>query len=399
MLLPAPMADDRVKVAVVPLGSLFLGLFRLGLTAFGGPAMVAYIHALAVKKKMWLSEESFADGVALCQSIPGATAMQTAAYVGLRAGGAAGALAAFVGFGLPAFFFMVALSAVYSSCRDFHVAVSIFHGLQTLVVALVANATVTFGRSSIRSWRDAVLASGAAAFLLFHGSPILAIAASGVAGVILNRGMNLPARPVHTAAGRDSRRAVRLGLIAALAIGAVLAALFFVDRLLFHLSAVMLKVDLFAFGGGFASVPVMLHQVVDIRNWIDSKTFMDGIALGQVTPGPIVITATFVGYQIAGLPGAIAATVAIFTPSFLMVLIMVPYMDRLQGSPHFRHALRGILASFVGLLFAVAVQFAMSVSWTRGPVLLAVAAFVALRFKIDVLWVVLAGAAFSIFFL
>jgi chromate transporter len=143
----------------------------------------------------------------------------------------------------------------------------------------------------------------------------------------------------------------------------------------------------------------MLHQVVDVRHWMDSKTFMDGIALGQVTPGPIVITATFVGYQIAGMPGAFIGTVAVFSPSFLMVLITVPYFDRLQRSLLFRRALRGILASFVGLLLAVAAQFAMAISWTFPSVFLAIGAFVALWFKLDILWVVLVGAGVSIFIL
>ena len=146
-------------------------------------------------------------------------------------------------------------------------------------------------------------------------------------------------------------------------------------------------------------MPVMLHQVVDVRNWMDSKTFMDGIALGQVTPGPIVITATFVGYQIAGLAGAVVGTVAVFSPSFLMVLITVPYFDRLQRALLFRRMLRGILASFTGLLLAVTVQFATAVSWTSGAILLALAAFLALLFRIEVLWVVLAGAGVSVFVL
>jgi chromate transporter len=161
----------------------------------------------------------------------------------------------------------------------------------------------------------------------------------------------------------------------------------------------MLKVDIFAFGGGFASVPLMLHEIVDVRHWLDSKTFMDGIALGQVTPGPIVITATFVGYQIAGVLGAVVGTIGIFTPSFLMVLVTVPYFDRLQHSLWFRRALWGILVSFVGLLGAVAVNFGLAVVWSFPAVLIAAAAFVALRFKIDILWVVLAGAAVATFVL
>jgi chromate transporter len=126
---------------------------------------------------------------------------------------------------------------------------------------------------------------------------------------------------------------------------------------------------------------------------------MDGIALGQVTPGPIVITATFVGYQVAGLLGALVATVAVFSPSFLMVLVTVPYFDRLQKSILFRRGLRGVLASFVGLLLAVAVSFGLSVAWSIPAVILAVLAFAALLLKVDILWVVLVGAGLSIFVL
>lgn len=385
----------------VPLHSVFLALLRLGLTAFGGPAMVAYIRDLAVSKKRWLSEESFTDGTALCQSIPGATAMQVAAYVGLRARGPAGALAAFVGFGLPAFVFMVVLSGVYAASRDLPTVASAFRGLHLIVVAIVANAAVNFGRSSIRNWRDAILACGAAAFLILRGSPILAIIASAAVGMVLYGGAVLPQQPAHaTGPPGGHRTTVRLVLGAVLGGTAVLAVLFFVaNRSLFSLATVMLKVDLFAFGGGFASLPLMLHQVVDVRKWIDSQTFMDGVALGQVTPGPIVITATFVGYEIAGLVGAVIGTVAIFSPSFLMVLITVPYLDRLQRSLVFRRVLRAILASFVGLLLAVTIQFSLAPLWTSRSILLALAAFIALRFKIDVLWVVLAGAGLSIFFL
>lgn len=383
----------------VPLSSFFLALLRLGLTAFGGPAMVAYIHDLAVSKKRWLSEEAFADGTALCQSIPGATAMQVAAYVGLRARGAVGALATFVGFGLPAFVLMVVLSGVYQMSRDLQPVASAFRGLHVIVVALVANAVVTFGRRSIKNWRDAILACGAAVFLVFRGSPILAIVASAAVGALLYRGTVLTRKSVSATGAPRGGRMVRVLPIALLAGAAVLAALFVANRPLFHLAEVMLKVDLSAFGGGFASVPVMFHKVVDVRHWMDSKTFMDGIALGQVTPGPIVITATFVGYQVAGLLGAVVGTVAVFSPSFLMVLITVPYLDRLKHALLFQWALRGILASFVGLLLAVTIQFAVTASWTLRTIPLALAAFVALRFKIDVLWVVLVGAGVSILIL
>lgn len=386
-------AADRV-----PLSSLFLAFLRLGVTAFGGPAMVAYIRDLAVGRRRWLSAESFADGTALCQSIPGATAMQTAAYVGLRVRGARGALAAFVGFGLPAFVLMTVLSAAYEGTRGVAPVAAAFRGLHVIVVALIANALVGFGRGSVRSWRDALLACGAGVFLLMRGNPVLAIAAAAAAGALLYRGGDQPGGPPALGPA-DARRTARLIALSVLAGGAALALLSVLDRRLFELATVMVKTDLSAFGGGFASVPVMLDQVVGVRHWLDGKTFMDGIALGQVTPGPIVITATFVGDMAAGLAGAAVATVAVFAPSFLMVLVTVPYLDRLQRAPLFRRALRGVLASFVGLLLAVTLQFGIAASWSAWSILLAVAAFVALRLKVDVLWVFLVGAAVSILLL
>ena len=137
--------------------SLFLSFLKLGTTAFGGPAMVSYIRRMTVERKRWLDDKTFADGVALCQTIPGATAMQVAAYVGLRARGLAGAAAAFVGFGLPAFSLMIALSAIYTRTYSMPWVVSVFHGLQAAVVAIVANATLSFGRTSIRKWHDLFL--------------------------------------------------------------------------------------------------------------------------------------------------------------------------------------------------------------------------------------------------
>jgi len=391
-----PPAADKTRPSPV---RLFLAFLRLGLTAFGGPAMVAYIRDLAVEKRRWLSQETFEDGTALCQSIPGATAMQTAAYVGLRAGGPLGALAAFIGFGLLAFVLMVGLSAAYMAGRDLGPVLAAFRGLNVIVIAIIANAALNFGCGSIKNWRDAILAAGAAIFLIFHGSPIIAIVASAALSLLLYHGVNLPAKPARAAGADSGRRMLRFAAMLAACAAVGLVVLFLLDRRLFDLATLMLKVDIFAFGGGFASVPLMLHEVVDVRHWLDSKTFMDGIALGQVTPGPIVITATFVGYQIAGVLGAVVGTVGIFTPSFLMVLLTVPYFDRLQHSLWFRRALRGVLASFVGLLATVAVNFGLAAAWSIPAVLIAAAAFAALRFKIDILWVVLAGAAVATFVL
>jgi chromate transporter len=374
---------------------LFAAFLKLGATAFGGPAMVAYIRKLAVEKNHWLDDATFKDGVALCQTIPGATAIQTTAYVGLRVRGLPGAAASFVGFALPAFCFMLVLSVFYSQTHELPLVVAAFQGLRAMTVSIVAHATFIFGKRSLRGAADISIGCLAAVLFGFKANPIVVIALAAVLGLLLNRKRTepVPQAPARPPASAPSRWRITPLLLAA---AAGFALLFSMNRGLFDLGALMFKVDLFAFGGGFASIPVMYHEIVDVRSWMDGKTFMNGIALGQVTPGPIVITATFVGYYVRGIAGAVVATVSVFLPSFLMVVGVVPYFDRLRSSEYFNRCTSGILASFVGLLLSVTIQFALGVSWDVPRILLAGASLTALLLGVDVLWVVLAGVAVAL---
>jgi chromate transporter len=324
------IGDNQKKSDSPSLRRLFLSFLRLGLTAFGGPTMVAYIGELAVKRNKWLDQESFKKGVALAQSIPGATAMQTAAYVGLRTKGIPGALATYVGFGLPAFLFMLILSWAYSRAGTLPWVASLFMGLQVIVVAIIANATYTFGRGALKGYPDIFIALAAASGFGLGVSPFLVIIGAALAGIGLLSGKQRNESPgSQTTGGSAPLPFYQIFTICIVALAGIIF-LYLVDRKLFDLALLMLKIDLFAFGGGFASIPLMLQQIVHVRGWMDSKTFMDGIALGQVTPGPIVITATFVGYLVHGHPGAVIANIAIFTPSFLLLVISTTFFDKLQ---------------------------------------------------------------------
>jgi len=384
------------KDGTVPLVHLFLSFLRLGLTAFGGPTMVAYIGELSVKKNTWLNRETFRNGVALCQSIPGATAMQVAGYVGLKARGIPGAAAAYTGFGLPAFFFMLLLSWAYIRLGNLPWVLSLFRGLQVIVVAIVANATFTFGKETVRNHLDAAVAAASAAAFWYGINPFYVILGAGLCGMTIFRG----SQANNPGAGREVNRQFVSRffiLLAAVISGMILLCL--ANRKFFNLALLMMKIDLFAFGGGFASVPLMLQEVVNARGWMDGKTFMDGIALGQVTPGPIVITATFVGFLAYGLAGAIIATIAVFTPSFVLLILGSHIFTRLQRSAPFNRAVKGILASFVGLLLFVTIKFAAAVPWDILRLVIVAAAVAALLKKIDILYIVLAGALISIFLL
>jgi len=373
---------------------LFSSFLRLGSTAFGGPSMVAYIRKMAVEKKRWLEAKAFSDGVALCQMIPGATAMQTAAYVGLKTRGVVGAGASFIGFGLPAFLLMMTFAALYTYTHSLPIVGSVFSGLQAIIVAIIANATLSFGKTTLKDWKNFAIAGIAATLFSLHVSPILVIPLAAVAGLALIKPKEPnPRFPLSSVQTLPYTKPI-LFILSVSTIGFLL--LFLFSRTLFSLGVLLLRIDLLAFGGGFASVPLMLHEIVEVRGWVDHQAFMNGIILGQVTPGPIVITATFIGYLLGGPLGGVVATIAIFLPSYIVVVGISPYFDRLRTSPSFNKIIGGVLCSFVGLLVAVTVRFALSVHWDLSHLLLASGAVVALLLKVDILWVVVIGTVISV---
>ncbi|MCX5885717.1 MAG: chromate efflux transporter [Proteobacteria bacterium] len=376
-----------------PLLHLFASFLKLGLTSFGGPAMVAYIRKMAVEQKNWLDDGSFRQGVAICQTIPGATAMQTAAYVGLRLRGIRGAAASFIGFGLPAFCLMMTLSALYVRTHNLPIVASVFNGLQAIIVAIIANATASFAKSYLKDWKNLTIFLIAAIMFWWRINPISVILLAGFLGLFLKSKQLLDMPTSHIARKLYSTRHLVFTVLGA-SVGILL--LFFANPQLFKLAALMFRIDLFAFGGGFASIPLMFHEVVEVRSWMDGRTFLNGIALGQVTPGPIVITATFIGYLLSGPLGALVATIGVFLPSFLILVGAVPYFDRFRGSVCVNKVMSGILSSFVGLLLSVTIRFAANVPWDLPRIILGVAAFVALILRVDILWIVLIGTIVSV---
>lgn len=190
------------------------------------------------------------------------------------------------------------------------------------------------------------------------------------------------------------------GWAMALLLGAILAwgpALW--APILGQLDLLLMRLGALAFGGGFTLIPLIQQEVVGRLGWLTTRQFIDGIALGQVTPGPIIITATFVGYRIAGLAGAVASTLAVFFPSFLVLVAAIPHFDRIKRTPVVQIMVRGILAGFIALLVFVLLQFGQTslTDWKTAGI--ALAAFAALWRKIDLLWIVAAVAVISVVFL
>ena len=368
---------------------LFITFFLMGLTAFGGLAMFAHVRTHIVDKKRWLDENTFDSGLALCQVIPGAIIMQLVTYIGLKLKGIRGAVICFIGFGLPSFLIMFILSVLYKHTKNISGVELVLTSLRVIIVAIVANAAYIFGKKNFRTVNDWIISAIAAGLFLTRLHPALVLLIAGLSGLLLSRKeMSLSEKSVKS-------KTFWFFLMVLVLTGISLLILFIFDRGYFTLATIMLRIDLFSFGGGLASMPIMYHELVDLYGWFDAHTFMDGAILGQVTPGSIIIAATFFGYMHFGILGSMLATIYVFTPSFLILMGIIPFFDKLRTYPQFNKVINGILCSFVGLLVIVTYRFTIGIHWNLINILLVLAAFILLVRKVEVIWVVLGGLVVS----
>ena len=369
---------------------LFRSFFWMGLTAFGGLAMFAQVRKNVVDKKKWLDGNTFDAGLALCQVIPGAIIMQLVAYIGLKLKGIKGAIVCFVGFGFPAFLIMFILSVIYKQSKNLSGVDLVLTGLRVIIVAIVANATYVLGRKNFHSLNDWIISIIAAGLFITKLHPALVLVIAALLGLIFTKdGFNLSEKPVKS-------KTFWFFLLVLILVVISMLALFILKREYFTLATIMLRIDLFSFGGGLASMPIMYHELVDLFGWFDAHTFMDGAILGQVTPGSIIIAATFFGYMHFGIIGSLIATLSVFTPSFLILMGIIPFFDKLQTYPQFNKVINGVLCSFVGLLLVVTYRFTIGIHWNLFNILFALAAFILLVRKVDVIWIVLGGVLVSV---
>lgn len=381
-----------------PLSLLFIRFLKLGATAYGGPAMIGQIKETAVNRYGWVKEEEFMRGVALCQLIPGATMVQIVTYIGYRVRGIWGALIAAVAFVLPAFIVLVILSAIYFKMQTLWFIEALFKGLGAIVVAIILNACITFGRPILKDWKVILIAVLSFISFFFQWGFVLIFVLAAIAGFFLHP--KLPPTKSSPSGGNPSEMAKQsdylIVVFLAACIGLVLVVSHLLDPKITALSLTLSKIGALAFGGGFTAIPLIQYEMVDRFHWLSTKEFLDGIALGQVTPGPILITATFVGYKVSNLLGATMATLGVFFPSFFILVLLIPYHDRLKGMERVRMMEQGILGSFIGMLGLVLYNFGRAAFVDIPSIIFAAAAFFALLKKIDLPYILLSGAILSI---
>jgi chromate transporter len=382
---------------MLSLTALFMRIFRLGATAYGGPGMISHIKEMAVNEKGWVKEGEFMRGMALCQLIPGATMVQIVTYIGYRVRGIWGALVAAIAFVLPAFIVLLLLSAIYFRFHSLWFIEALFKGLSAIVVAIILNACITFGRSVLKDWKVAVIVGLTFFAFLFQWNFVLIFILAAVAGLVLR-----PKIPQTKAVASGSNPLeVKKGEYLILVFLAVLICLmlvlsYLVDSRITSLSLSLSKIGALAFGGGFTALPLIQYEIVDRFHWLSTKEFLDGIALGQVTPGPILVTATFVGYKVSHFLGALMATIGVFFPSFFILILLIPYHDRLKQIDKVRMMEQGVLGSFVGMLGVVLYNFGRTTFVDIPSILMAGGAFFALYKKIGLPYILLAGGIISL---
>jgi chromate transporter len=335
----------RPDVRAVPWGR-FLGYFLgLGTWGFGGPiATVGYMQRDLVERRNWLSRQDFLDGVALGQTMPGPLAAQVVMWLGYLRAGTLGALATAAVFIAPSFLLVLAVAIVYAHYQGLPVVQALFHGIAPAVMAIIAVAAYKLARLTnrrdLRLWAiSMVLAvvtalTGAEIALLFI-----------VAGLVM---IVLDARPRWLRLRRTSASGVT-GLPGIPLAGKALAATVGGGTLL-ALGWFFLKAGAFIFGSGLAIVPFLREGVVHQHHWLSDGQFLDAVAMGLITPGPVVITATFVGYLTAGWQGAIVATVAIFTPIFLGVVLPGRWFIRHRDNAQIQAFVKGATAAAAGAI-------------------------------------------------
>jgi len=405
-----PAARERPNLGDLLRAGLFLGVIGFG----GGLSVLANIQALVVEKKRWLTDREFANTVTVSQMLPGGASANALAYIGLRFAGWRGAVAGYVGFVLPGFISVLALAWAYVRFGTTPNVETLLGGFNAAVVGIIVSITLKMVRTSVsRLWQMGV----AALALLFSavgsappGEIVLAAIAVGLAVDLGTKRARLasvrrrrktdveppvalpeegqplepPAQPPSGGGSLSSPWPLAIvGLLAAVHLTGI-------DAELLRLGLTFFRTGLGAYGGGFAIVP-HLKSVIDTRGWLTDRQFADAVAIGKLTPGPVLLLSTFIGYLHHGVLGAIVATVCILAAPFLLVVLAGAALDRLRSRRFVRAALRGLTPAVLGLMAAAAIALGDQLS---GEAEIGIAGAVALtltRFPVNPAMMLLLG--------
>ena len=372
--------DVRKSVQPHPtLPVLFWSFAKIGaFTIGGGYAMVPLIRAELVQRQAWLPDEEFAEILGLSQAAPGAIAINTAVFAGYRLRGLAGALVGCLGVVLPSFVIILAIATMFGRLSRLSLVERMFRGMRPAIAGLILAAVIAMSRSILRTWRQWAVAG--ALFILIvlaDPHPILVLAAAGSIGCFLP-GLVVPA----------TRQKLREGEGGAVLVGALLG-----------LTLAFFTIGALTFGGGYAMIPLIQRIIIAQHGWLNTTQFLDIVAIAEMTPGPIAVnSATFVGYRVAGLAGAVAATLGVVLPSLVIIIILASLFYRFRNLPIVFRTAAGLRMAVISLIAGAVITVGRSsiLGWRDAAVAGAVVALLRAT-RIHPILVILGAAVVGVF--
>jgi chromate transporter len=373
----------------ISLWQIFLQYFIIGSVGFG-PAIAAETKKRLVKNLKWISEREFVNGLALGNILPGATFVSLTVYIGYRLRGVMGAITSFFGLLITPFFIMLLLSYAYFTYGALSGINIFFKIIVVVTVGLIANAVIEIGKSAIKDWIGIFIALATFAIMLFYSNIFIMLILSAVAGIaIYYPSMKKIVSTANLTQEKKTKFSVKNFIILTLTL-VIFGYLLSYNPVLYKLGWVFFRTGAFVFGNGFTMIPLIQQEVVNTYHWVSMNDFMVGIAMGQITPGPVLITATFIGYKVASFAGAIIATLGIFLPSFFLVILTAEIHQKIEHNSIVRAAIRGIMAAFTGMMALVVINIARSALVNIPSVVVALGTFALLRFtKLGTIWVII----------
>jgi len=386
----------------------------IGIIGYGGPAVLGQMKKKMVHEKKWVGGEDFMNALSLADILPGATGVTLIGYLGYKIKGIKGWLLGAGLYVLPAFLYTTALAWFYFKYNSIGFVQKIFTGLGALVVALLVNALINLskpvlGKSGIYGYLKAI-AIALPAFLLEFFAGINATFIYILSGTL---GFTLYYFSKEIVAAQETRAEIEEEKKEKIIWKSILTSRFTYLLFLFVMTGILLwyfvpllgllissfiHMGTFALGSGFTIIPLMKSIAVDQNHWVTLKQFQDGLAVGQITPGPILITAAFIGYKVMGWLGALTATVSIFLPSLSLIVVLGGFHERIKHLKVVKAIIKGFLAGFIGIITAIAVQFGEKslINWQTWLIFI-ISLIVIAKLKKDVIWVITGTVIVSFF--
>lgn len=363
-----------------------LTFLRLGLVAFGGPAAhIALMEEELVSRRRWISRESFLDMLGATNLLPGPNSTEMALHLGLHRGGPLGLLLAGLCFLLPAVLLTLLLAMLYAGQGQLQVLTGILAGIKPVVLAIILRALYRLGKTVLKGWQPALLAALALTLYLL-GMPEIPLLL--LAGLVMTAARNGPSLIRKLGERRHALLPMALAGSAEPAARAVQALT--LPGVFFS----FLKIGSFLYGSGYVLLAFLESEFVTLRGLITHQQLLDAVVAGQLTPGPVFTAATFVGYLISGVPGALSATAGIFLPAFLLVYLLNPLIPRMRASRWLGPALDGVNAASLALMAAVVLRLAPDALTGWLPIAgFLLALLLIFRTKISPFWLIAAGGA------